>query len=210
MVASSIGGRECSTRYRATKNLERDLDAAWAFINQANEKAAIAENRVESRIAELLGSTRGAVEELRGLGADVSQAELLLREADNLLASGKFERVREIAENVRDSLARMKSQVETHKVETELASLVSAIREGRALGVDVREAETYLTRIEEAIQRKDPRRLEEYLRRAFESVDRHRKRMIIQMAGGGIEAIRPTVPRGEGFGTDPGGPGGAR
>ena len=188
----------------ATKNLERDLDAAWAFINQAKEKAAIAENRVESRIAELLGSTRGAVEELRGLGADVSQAELLLREADNLLASGKFERVREIAENVRDSLARMKSQVETHKVETELASLVSAIREGRALGVDVREAETYLTRIEEAIQRKDPRRLEEYLRRAFESVDRHRKRMIIEQAGRDIESIAHTIAEAKDLGIDTG------
>ena len=177
----------------ATKNLEKDLETAWQFINAAKERATVAEGQVHEQMGELLTKTRGAIEELRSLGADVSQAELLLREADELRIAGKFDRVREIAENVRSSLGRAKSQVESRKVESELSTLVSGIREGRALGIDVREAESYLPRIEEAIQRKDQRRLEECLRRAFESIDRNRRKMVLGQARKDTETLARMV-----------------
>jgi len=189
---------------QATDNLERDLEAAWSFIGEARAKAAEAQGRVRERMEELLTGTRRAIDELRVLGADVSQAELLLREADAAFAAGNYDRVREITENVRGSLERAKGEVATRKVEMDLASLVSAIREGRAQGVDVREAEGLLTRIEDAIQRKDYRRLDEYLKRAFASVNRNRKSMVVTRAQEEIDKISRMVSEAKEFGADAG------
>ena len=45
-------------------------------------KASEAQGRVQERMEEVLAGTHKAIEELKALGADVSQAELLLRDAD--------------------------------------------------------------------------------------------------------------------------------
>ena len=189
---------------QATDNLERDLEAAWSFIGEAKTKASEAQGRVRERMEELLAGTRKAIEELRVLGADVSQAELLLREADAASAAGNFDRVREITQNVGGSLERAKGEVASRKVEIDLASLVSAIREGRAQGVDVREAESLLTRIEEAIQKRDYRRLDEYLKRAFASVNRNRKTMVVSRATEEIDKIARMISEAKEFGADAG------
>jgi len=187
---------------QATDNLERDLDAAWAFIKDATAKAEQAHGVARDRMGELLGSARRAVDELKGLGADASQSDLLLRDADSAFEAGNYGRVKEIADNVRNSLDRAKGQVATRKVEVDLASLVSAIREGRGHGADVREAESLLTRIEESIQRKDYRRLDEYLKRAFDSVKGQRSSLTASRAKVDIERITQSVADAKEFGVD--------
>lgn len=189
---------------QATDNLERSLESAWSFVNEAKSKAAEAQGRVRERMQDLLLTTGRTIEELRVLGADVSQAELLLREAQEAFDAGNYNRVREITENVQSSLERAKTEVATRKVETDLANLVSSIRENRAQGVDVREAESLLTRIEDAIQKKDYRRLDEYLRRAFDSVNRNRKAMVVSQAKVEMEKIRRMVTEAKEFGADAG------
>jgi len=189
---------------QATDNLEGDLESAWAFINEAKTKASEAQGRVQERMEEVLAGTHKAIEELKALGADVSQAELLLRDADQAFAAGNYERVREITENVRGSLDRAKGEVASRKVEMDLASLVSAIRENRAQGVDVREAESLLTRIEDAIQKKDYRRLDEYLKRAFAAVNRNRKSMVVTRAKEELDKIGRMVAEAKEFGADSG------
>ena len=189
---------------QATDNLERSLESAWAFVSEAKTKATEAQGRVRERMQELLLTTGRTVDELRVLGADVSQAELLLRDAQEAFNAENYERVREIAENVRSSLERAKTEVASRKVEMDLASLVSAIRENRAQGVDVREAESLLTRIEDAIQRKDYRRLDEYLKRASDSVNRNRKSMVVTQARAEMDKIRRMVTEAKEFGADAG------
>src|SRR5438445_12307103 len=110
---------------------------------------------------EVLAGTHKAIEELKALGADVSQAELLLRDADQAFAAGNYERVREITENVRGSLDRAKGEVASRKVEVDLPSLVSAIRENRRHGLDVRAAQGLLTRLQDAMQKRHYRPREE-------------------------------------------------
>ena len=189
---------------QATDNLERDLEASWAFITEAKAKASEAQGRVRERMQELLAGTRKAIDELRSLGADVSQAELSLRQADEAFAAGHFDRVREITENVRGYLDRAKGEVTTRKVEVDLASLVSAIRENRAQGVDVREAESLLTRIEDAIQKRDYRRLDDYLKRAFASVNRNRKTLVVSRAREELDKVARMVAEAKEFGADSG------
>src|SRR5207245_5225088 len=57
----------------------------------------------------------------------------------------------------------------------------------------VREAESYLTKIEGAIQKKNPRQMDEYLRRAKESLARQRRRTVLEKARADMDRIRGTV-----------------
>src|SRR5437867_404780 len=104
---------------QATDNLERDLDAAWAFIKDATTKATQAHGLARERMGELLASAKRAADELKGMGSDSSQADLLIRDADSAFASGNYARVKEISDNVRNSLDRAKGQVATNKVEAD-------------------------------------------------------------------------------------------
>ena len=189
---------------KATDNLDRDLEAAWSFIDQAKEKAAEAGGRVRERMEELVASTKTAIDELRALGADVSQAELLVKNAEQAFEAGNYDQVREITENVGASLNRAKSEVATRKVEVDLANLVSTIRENRAQGIDVREAESLLTRIDDAIQKKDYRRLDDYLKRALDSINRNRKQHVSSRAQTEIEKVSRMVAEAKEFGADSG------
>src|SRR3989441_8436778 len=64
---------------------------------------------------------------MKSIGADTSQAELLLREAEEAYNEGKYERVREIQQGLHESLERQKGEIAAKKVEVELASLINDI-----------------------------------------------------------------------------------
>src|SRR5437870_4324951 len=133
------------------------------------------------------------VDEMKGIGADTSQAELLLREAEEAYNEGKYERVREIQQGLHESLERQKGEIAAKKVEVELASLINDISIAKSQNLDVREAESYLTKIEGAIQKKNPRQMDEYLRRAKESLSRQRRRTVLDRARADMERIRNIV-----------------
>src|SRR5207245_3162595 len=59
--------------------------------------------------------------------------------------------------------------------------------------LDVREAESYLTKIEGAIQKKNARQMDEYLRRAKESLARQRRRTVLDKARADMDRVRSTV-----------------
>src|SRR5438128_10274090 len=144
-------------------------------------------------MGEILTAARDPVSEMKSIGADTSQAELLLREAEEAYNEGKYERVREIHQGLHESLERQKSEIAAKKVEVELASLINDISIAKSQNLDVREAESYLTKIEGAIQKKNPRQMEEYLRRAKESLSRQRRRTVLERARADLERIRNTV-----------------
>src|SRR3989442_7824639 len=127
-------------------------------------------------MGEILAGARDTVGEMKGIGADTSQAELLLREAEEAYNEGKYERVREIQQGLHESLERQKGEIAAKKVEVELASLINDISIAKSQNLDVREAESYLTKIEGAIQKKNPRQMDEYLRRAKETLSPQRPR----------------------------------
>src|SRR5216117_2130072 len=159
---------------KAQSTLETDIQLAWQFIEKARGQAQQVQGQLKDRMADILAAARDTVTEMKSVGADTNQAELLLREAEEAFHEGKYERVREIQLGLHESLERSKGEIAGKKVEVELASLINDIQIAKSQGLDAREAESYLTKIEGAIQKKNHRQMEDYLRRAKESLARQR------------------------------------
>src|SRR3989475_310343 len=178
---------------KAQSTLETDIQLAWQFIEQAKTQADLVKSQLRERMGEILAGARDTVGEMKGIGADTSQAELLLREAEEAYNEGKYERVREIQQGLHESLERHKGEIAAKKVEVELASLINDISIAKSQNLDVREAESYLTKIEGAIQKKNARQMDEYLRRAKESLARQRRRTVLDKARADMDRVRSTV-----------------
>ncbi len=178
---------------KAESTLETDVRLALQFIEQAKAQAEAAQAQLQNRMGELLAAARDTVAEMRTLGVDVSQAELLLREAEEAFSEGKYERVREIHSGLHESLERAKGEMAAKRVEIELASLINDIQIAKSQNLDAREAESYLTKIEAAIQRKNYRQMEDYLRRAKESLARQRRHTVLVRAQQDLERLRTIV-----------------
>jgi len=178
---------------QAQSTLETDIHLAWEFIEKARLQAEAAQDQLSRRMAEMLAAARDTVQEMRAIGADVSQAELLLREAEEAVQEKKFDRVREIQESLHESLERSKGELAAKRVEIELASLINDIQIAKGQNLDVREAESYLTKIEAAIQRKNYRQMEDFLRRAKESLARQRRHTVLSKAREELAKLKATL-----------------
>src|SRR5438034_10939231 len=95
-------------------------------------------------MGDILTAARDTVGEMKGIGADTSQAELLLREAEEAYHEGKYERVREIQQGLHESLERQKGEIASKKVEVELASLINYISIEKSMNLVDLEAESDL------------------------------------------------------------------
>ena len=178
---------------KAQSTLETDIQLAWQFIEQARSQADSIQHQLRDRMGDILAAARDTVAEMKGIGVDTSQAELLLREAEEAFHEAKYERVREIQQGLHESLERQKGELAAKKVEIELASLINDIQIAKSQNLDVREAESYLTKIEGAIQKRNPRQMDEYLRRAKESLARQRRRTVLDRARANLEKLRAMV-----------------
>jgi Domain of unknown function (DUF5915) len=178
---------------KAQSTLETDIQLAWQFIEQARTQADQIQHQLRDRMGDILAAARDTVAEMKSIGADTSQAELLLKEAEEAFQEGKYERVREIQQGLHESLERQKGELASKKVEVELASLINDIQIAKSQNLDVREAESYLTKIEGAIQKKNARQMDEYLRRAKETLARQRRRTVLDRARANVEKLRATV-----------------
>jgi hypothetical protein len=178
---------------QAQSTLETDIQLAWQFIEKAKIQADQTQAQLRDRMAEILTAARDTVNEMGGIGADTSQAELLLKEAEEAFQEGKFERVREIQAGLHESLERQKGELAAKKVEVELASLINDIQIAKSQSLDTREAESYLTKIESAIQKKNHRQMEDYLRRAKDSLARQRRHTVLDRARRDLARLQATV-----------------
>src|SRR5439155_887760 len=95
--------------------------------NQAKNQADLVKTQLRDGMGEILTAARDTVSEMKSIGADTSQAELLLREAEEAYNEGKYERVREIHQGLHESLERQKGEIAAKKVEVELASMINDI-----------------------------------------------------------------------------------
>src|SRR2546427_3254331 len=178
---------------KAQSTLETDIQLAWQFIEQARSQADSIQHQLRDRMGDILAAARDTVAEMKGIGVDTSQAELLLREAEEGVHGAKYQRVREIQQGLHESLERQKGELAAKKVEIELPSLIHDIQIAKSQNLDVREAESYLTKIEGAIQKRNPRQMDEYLRRAKESLARQRRRTVLDRARANLEKLRAMV-----------------
>jgi len=177
----------------ATASLESDLERSWGLVRRAQDQATAKLAEIQYRAENALLETRIAVGELKAQGFDVTAAEAVLREAEMAFFEARYDAVLEAAQKIRASLEKSRSDVTEKKVESDLARLVAQIREARVHGIDVHEAEAYLTRIQDAIQKRDHRHTEEYLRRARDSIDRARREAVSVQARDELAALTETA-----------------
>ncbi|HEY7587778.1 MAG TPA: DUF5915 domain-containing protein [Thermoplasmata archaeon] len=178
---------------KAQSTLETDIQLAWQMIGQAKMEAEVAQDQLQSRMGDLLAAARDTVQEMKGIGADTSQAEMLLRGAEEAYSEKKYDRVREIHQSLHESLERAKGEIAAKRMEIELASLINDIQIAKSQNLDVREAESYLTKIENAIQKRNYRQMEDYLRRAKESLARQRRHTVLSKAREELTKLQATV-----------------
>src|SRR5437773_915278 len=178
---------------KAQSTLETDIQLAWQFIEKARGQAVQVQGQLKDRMGDILKAARDTVAQMKEIGADTSQAELLLRESEEAFHEGKYERVREIQLGLHESLERQKGEIAGKKVEVELASLINDIQIAKSQGLDAREAESYLTKIEGAIQKKNHRQMEDYLRRAKESLARQRRSTVLDKARESLAKLQAMV-----------------
>ena len=178
---------------RAQSTLETDIQLAWQFIERARTNAETVRDQLKDRMTDVLAAARETVQEMKRIGADTSQAELLLRESEEAFQEGKYDRVQEIQLGLHESLERHKGEIESKKVEVELASLINDIQIAKSQGLDIREAESYLTKIDGAMQKRNPRQMEEYLRRAKESLARQRRQTVLDKARENLARLQAIV-----------------
>ncbi|HKW42986.1 MAG TPA: DUF5915 domain-containing protein, partial [Thermoplasmata archaeon] len=178
---------------QAQSTLESDIQLAWQFIERAKSQADSVQGQLKQRMDELVIAARDMVAEMKQLGMATSQSELLLREAEEAFNEGKYERVREIQQGLHESLERQKGESAAKKVEVELASLINDIQIAKSQNLDAREAESYLTKIEGAIQKKNPRQMDEYLRRAKDSLARQRRRTVLERGRADLAKLQAIV-----------------
>src|SRR5207247_5903652 len=107
---------------------EPAIQCGWQFIEKARGQAQQVQGQLKDRMAAILAAARATVTEMKSVGADTNQAELLLREAEEAFHEGKYERVREIQLGLHESLERSKGEIAGKKVEVELASLINDIQ----------------------------------------------------------------------------------
>ncbi|HKZ99483.1 MAG TPA: DUF5915 domain-containing protein [Thermoplasmata archaeon] len=177
----------------AQSTLETDLSLSWDFIQKARTAAEQSRSQLDARMRDLLLAARDTVQELKSIGADTGQAELLLREAEEAVQEGKYDRVQEIHRGLHESLERSKGEIAAKKVEVELASLINEIQVAKSQNLDVREAESYLSKIDNAIQKKNARQMEDYLRRAKDSLARQRRRTVLDKAKEDLDELKGTL-----------------
>jgi flagellin-specific chaperone FliS len=167
---------------QAQRSLEQDVEKAWEYINRAKARAELTEGRVKERMAELLESAKEAIAQLRVLGADTTQAEMLLTEARTAFEHEKYEKVKTIVDTLRGSLDRAQREAMEAKIEESLAALIADVQAAKKEGLDISRAESTLAKIEEAIQKKDFRRMDRLLAQARTALDRQRSRRTLEQA----------------------------
>jgi hypothetical protein len=141
---------------------EEDFDAVEEIVKKAEE--AIETSKIEFKrdeTSKLVSSTKAKIEEGRGEGADVSEAEKLLKEAeDMLLTEFDYDTVEDLVQKSQSSLATSWDQYKSQKLIDDISQMHGKIVDFREMGVNVTEAELLLHKAEE-----------EYKKDNFENVD---------------------------------------
>ena len=185
---------------KAQNSLESDMELAWQLLSSAKVRVKENQEKLLERMTLLVEQTGEAVDQLRGLGAEVGPAEILLKEAREAFQAGRYEKVEEIADNVRGTLERVQQESMARRVEGDLSGLIQEIEKARGEGADVGRAEAFLVRIEDALQRKNFRAVEDFMRRARDSIRDERKKAILKRSQEEMEKLTTMLVEAKAFG----------
>jgi len=139
-----------------------DFDAVEQIIKKAEESIISSQSEFKrEETSKLVTSTKAKIEEGRVSGANVSEAEDLLKQAEEmLLTEFDYDTVENLVKQSQTSLASSWDQYHSQRLIDDISRTHGKIVEYRDLGVDVTEAELILHQAEE-----------EYKKNNFENVD---------------------------------------
>ena len=177
----------------AKEQVSLDPDTAWNAMNRAKDEAVKAVDRFKSRMKSLRDTTHGFVDEMKELGVNTSQAEILMRDADEAYEDGKFEKLQDLHTRVREGVERTKDSQVAKRIESELTKLISDIQTAKAEGADVAMAESYLSRIQDALEERNYRLVEDYFRKAKESLEEGRKESLLKRSRESLDRLTSLV-----------------
>lgn len=177
----------------AKDQVQLDPDTAVRAISRAKDQAAEAVEKFRSRMKDLRDATHRYVDEMKELDVDTSQAELLLREADDAYQVGKFEKLQDIFSKLEGGLERAKDSQSVKRIQTDLTSLIQDIQTAKAEGADTSMAESYLGRIQDALEERNYRLVEEYFKKARENLEVERKDALLKRCKESLDRLTSTV-----------------
>ncbi len=189
---------------QAENSLETDMELAFDLLSRAKLEVKETQSRFFDRMRLMVDQTAEAVNQLRGLGVDAGPSEILLKEAREAFAAGRFDKVEEIADNVRSMVERVQADSVAKKVESDLNALIGEIERAREDGADVTRAEGFLVKIEDALQRKNMRALDDSMRQAHEALREARTKAIIKRGREEMETVTAMLVEAKEFGAEAG------
>jgi hypothetical protein len=132
------------------------------IIKKAEEAVKSSQSEYKrDETTKLVSSTKAKIEEGRELGADVSEAEELLKEAENMLLTDfDFDTVENLVKKSQSSLASSWDEYHGQRLIDDISRIHGKIVEFREMGVNITEAELLLHQAEV-----------EYKKNKFENVD---------------------------------------
>ena len=187
---------------KAQSSLDSDMELAWQLLSKAKVQVQESREKFVDRMKVLVEQTGEAVDQLRGLGADAGPAEILLKDAREAFEAGRYEKVEEVAQNVRGMLERVQTDAAAKRVESDLSELIHEIEQARNDGVDATRAEAFLVKIEDALQRKNFRAVDDHLRRARDSLRDERKKAILKRSTEEMERLTAMLVEAKTFGAE--------
>jgi tetratricopeptide (TPR) repeat protein len=164
-------------------------DHADALQMAAKAKEAAEEARLRriEEIQEAIPVTQGMIQEARNVGADVSESERLIKQAEIALEAKDFVLVSELVKRAeRSAMESQHYQIEkamelrrrqVEKTHAIIESLEPTVIQARRLGIDVSEAEALLAKAREVLQDGDYVNGTMYAKEAYELVKRIEPRL---------------------------------
>ncbi len=131
---------------------DEDFDMIEQKLMEVNKRVETSKREHKSKlVSEAVSSTKALLDETRELGADVSEAEDLLKQAEDMFGGEDLDAVEGIIKKAEESIISSQSEFKREETSKLVTSTKAKIEEGRELGADVTEAEELLKQAEEML-----------------------------------------------------------
>jgi hypothetical protein len=153
----SIEKFDISTAENLLGKAESEANRSWV-----ERKTVLTTNAVSD--------AKDLIQETKESGADVTEAESLLQETEQLFEDEDFELIDDYLKKVKTSVETTAAQRKTELVSEAVTSTKALLDETREMGADVSDAENILNEVEGLFKDEDFERVDEYVKKAEEAL----------------------------------------
>ncbi len=174
---------------------EGDFQGGYECLQKAEELVGISQAELKKdETSKLVSSTRAKIDEGREQGADVTEAEELLRQAENmLLTESNFESVGNLIEESQVSLASSWDHYHSQKSLDGLSKIREKTSKYRSLGLNVTDTEVQLTRAEQEYQGGNLDNVDQLLDQIGENLEQEHEEFYSTKVAAQLDEIRSLI-----------------